>query len=79
MLGTRERRTARHGLPKIRQVPPVAGGLRFESVSAGRDHTCGLTVEGRAYCWGAGSSGQLGTGTEADHLAPVEVVFQQAP
>ncbi|MGI8618240.1 MAG: RCC1 domain-containing protein [Gemmatimonadaceae bacterium] len=38
----------------------VAGGLTFTEVSAGRHHTCGVTATADAYCWGDGSSGQLG-------------------
>jgi hypothetical protein len=34
--------------------PPamVAGGLKFQSVSVGPESTCGVTLEGVAYCWG---------------------------
>ncbi|MCH7475709.1 MAG: Ig-like domain-containing protein [Gemmatimonadetes bacterium] len=39
----------------------VSGGLTFASVSArGRDHSCGLTTSGTAYCWGRAWDGQLG-------------------
>lgn len=38
----------------------VAGGLRFRSLSIGVYHTCGVRTDGSAYCWGEGSSGQLG-------------------
>ena len=38
----------------------VAGNLRFVQLSAGRNHTCGVTVDGVGYCWGANGSGQLG-------------------
>jgi alpha-tubulin suppressor-like RCC1 family protein len=38
----------------------VAGGLVFRQVSAGRNHTCAVTTDDRAYCWGASRSGQLG-------------------
>jgi alpha-tubulin suppressor-like RCC1 family protein len=40
---------------------PVAGGLTFASVSAGFQHTCGVTTSGAAYCWGVGSNDSLGS------------------
>ena len=30
----------------------VSGNHQFEHIAAGYMHTCGLTPEGRAYCWG---------------------------
>jgi alpha-tubulin suppressor-like RCC1 family protein len=56
---------------------PVAGGIGFTQLAAGALHTCGLTQDGRAYCWGANSEGQLGTGSYAASPAPVEVATQQ--
>ncbi len=53
---------------------PVAGGLRFTSVSAAFQHTCAVTTAGDAYCWGFNSDGQLGDGTTSDRLTPVRVV-----
>lgn len=29
----------------------VAGGHNFTSVSAGTAHTCGVDIDGRAWCW----------------------------
>ena len=37
-------------------------GIRFIQVSAGQVHSCGITVDSAAYCWGDGRSGQLGNG-----------------
>jgi alpha-tubulin suppressor-like RCC1 family protein len=51
---------------------PVAvfGGLRFRSVSVGRSHSCGVTTDGLAYCWGSNYWGQLGDGTTTSRLKP---------
>jgi alpha-tubulin suppressor-like RCC1 family protein len=51
----------------------VAGGLAFRQVSAGGNHTCGVTTAGRAFCWGA-PGGALGDGTTVLKLTPVPVV-----
>jgi alpha-tubulin suppressor-like RCC1 family protein len=37
---------------------PVAGGHRFSAVSAGYYQTCGITVQGDTYCWGATHEGE---------------------
>ena len=42
-------------------------------VTIGSAHSCGLTLEGRAYCWGDNFFGQLGDGTKTDRLRPVAV------
>ena len=34
----------------------------FQSLSAGSNHTCAITVQGEIYCWGLSASGQLGGG-----------------
>src|SRR2546423_6901788 len=47
--------------------------LSFYQVSAGHDHTCGVTTDNRAYCWGDNSEGQLGDGTTTGRLTPKAV------
>lgn len=42
----------------------VAGGMSWTDIAVGRDHTCAITVDGFAYCWGNNSYGQLGIGTQ---------------
>lgn len=63
------------GTTTTRQMPlPVAGELRFRQVNAaGQRHTCGVTVDDRAYCWGSNRDGQLGDGTVTRHLRPFAV------
>jgi len=51
----------------------VAGRIKFRSVSAGSRHTCALTDEGAAYCWGANDFGQLGDGSRTPSATAVAV------
>jgi alpha-tubulin suppressor-like RCC1 family protein len=53
---------------------PVADTtLSFVAISAGDAHTCAITQSGQAYCWGAGSEGQLGNGQTGDVSVPTPV------
>lgn len=40
----------------------AAGALSFRQVTTGGYHTCGLTGDGKAYCWGDNYDGRLGNG-----------------
>lgn len=42
-----------------REIPD----LDLIDLSVGAEHTCALSQDGRAYCWGSNSSGQLGNGS----------------
>lgn len=54
-------------------APVATGGLEFTQISAGSQHTCGLTATGAAYCWGANFLGQLGDSSFTDRHVPVPV------
>jgi alpha-tubulin suppressor-like RCC1 family protein len=52
---------------------PVAGGHSFIEISAGGNHTCGVTGALTVYCWGENSDGQLGDSSTGQHTIPVLV------
>jgi alpha-tubulin suppressor-like RCC1 family protein len=52
---------------------PVLGDLAFTQLSAGGSHTCGVTADGQAHCWGANDVGQLGKGDLANAPTPALV------
>jgi alpha-tubulin suppressor-like RCC1 family protein len=52
----------------------VARALPFRQVSTGYYHTCGVTTDDRAFCWGSNKYGQIGdSSTAARRLKPVRV------
>lgn len=52
----------------------VAGGGTFATLTAGLWHTCGVTTNGAAFCWGDSSGGQLGAGpTVVNSSTPLPV------
>ena len=57
--------TARAGTPLHHE--------RVTQIAAGGSSVCGLSATGAVYCWGAGSSGQLGDGSHTSSDVPVTV------
>lgn len=51
---------------------PIAEGTRWDSISIGTFHTCGIS-DGAMYCWGTGTSGALGLGDQSDRSEPARV------
>jgi alpha-tubulin suppressor-like RCC1 family protein len=51
----------------------VQTDLRFAMLTAGGEHTCGLTTLGQLFCWGDNSRGQLGTPSVTSSFSPVRV------
>jgi alpha-tubulin suppressor-like RCC1 family protein len=55
----------------------VTGGLLFDKImpAMASMHTCGITTDNRAYCWGSNAVGQLGIGgTSWSSTTPTAVV-----
>lgn len=68
------------GVPYKEQYSPVAvkmtgalTGKKFADISAGYRHTCAVTTDGEAYCWGKNDKGGLGDGTGVNAWTPVRV------
>ena len=60
---------------KSASLPVSVRILDFVSITAGWVHTCGLTGEGRVWCWGSQSRSELGIGDQTptgDHPHAVE-------
>lgn len=46
----------------VLQPRRVPTDLRFSRFSVGSNHTCAVTFDRRAYCWGSGTRGEIGNG-----------------
>ena len=73
--GSNTRRELGAGLPDTAVSAPAAvtGALSFTLITAGGAHTCGLTADGLAYCWGDNDSGQLGDSSSTERAVPTAV------
>jgi alpha-tubulin suppressor-like RCC1 family protein len=60
--------SASSNVPKL----VVDEGTRYQAVTAGGYHSCGLTTAGAVKCWGANARGQLGDKTTITRRTPVQ-------
>jgi alpha-tubulin suppressor-like RCC1 family protein len=51
----------------------IPGEHSWAQLSAGSSHTCGITSDATAYCWGSNTEGQLGDGSTVDRGKPSAV------
>lgn len=59
--------------PSVPKPTAVVGVGTSRAVWTGGDRSCALTQDGKAFCWGANSAGQLGNGTTDDAPEAVQV------
>ena len=52
----------------------VDGGLTYQSLAVGEDHSCGLTTGSDIVCWGSNGLGQLGNGA-----TPMPALVERSP
>lgn len=60
-------------------LPSVAGLTAFVQISPGRDLTCALGDDGKAYCWGHNNKGELGNDSFTDSRVAVPVTMPTDP
>jgi alpha-tubulin suppressor-like RCC1 family protein len=60
-------------VPEPALAEAAAGALVFYQLSSDAGHTCGVTTDNLAYCWGDNIVGGLGDGTTTERLTPVAV------
>jgi alpha-tubulin suppressor-like RCC1 family protein len=57
----------------------AAIGADNAAIAAGSSHTCALKTNGTLWCWGQNSDGQLGNGSTADSVTPIQVIALGTP
>lgn len=64
-------------IPHLLQLAPLSNGVTpingIPAISGGRYHTCLITPDRGAQCWGRNSDGQLGDGTQLPRTQPVNI------
>jgi alpha-tubulin suppressor-like RCC1 family protein len=50
-------------------------GTAFDIIRSGFQTTCAVSLTGELYCWGAGTSGQIGNGASADSSLPIKITL----
>lgn len=57
----------------------IPAGVTILKIAAGRDETCVLASDNKAYCWGLNTNGQVGDNTVTQRLTPVAVLRGAMP
>ena len=65
--------TTNSSIPVAVNATGVLAGKTIKQISAGSLYTCAIASDDKAYCWGIGTSGQLGNNSAANSSVPVRV------
>jgi alpha-tubulin suppressor-like RCC1 family protein len=57
------------------QVTLPSGVTSWTAINSGTSFSCAIGNNGKAYCWGIGTSGQLGNSASSNSSTPVQVTF----
>lgn len=60
-------------IPVAVLTPRDGSKSKYTSVSSGGRHTCGLTSDGTAYCWGNNEYGELGNNSTTNSSIPIVI------
>jgi alpha-tubulin suppressor-like RCC1 family protein len=63
--------TTARSTPAAVTMPAGAGPIN--TIAGGTSHTCTISATGATYCWGTGTSGQVGDGASTTRTTPVTV------
>ncbi len=62
------------GTPRLMARVTIEQTSIGTSITAGEFHSCAISVDGGAQCWGSNNVGQLGDGTQNTSTTPVDVM-----
>ena len=72
-LGNNTTTTTPQSTPVAVTTSGALSGVTLAQITAGYDQACALSTTGIAYCWGLGTSGQLGNNTVVSSSVPAAV------
>lgn len=58
---------------RLNKLTPIVGAREFTELTVGTYHSCALSPEMSAFCWGLNDFGQLGTGDNVSSSTPLPV------
>jgi len=63
----------------VQSPKPVSQAGVWTKITPGETHTCGIKLDGTAWCWGAASFGKLGNGQTSGNFATPQLVQDYGP